>query len=151
MDFGTIDIRLGESDDTSRLSNLMKLATPNVVLVKKERWNNLRARSDAKPLIDALTKQVMAHSIQLRLLEQSALNLTFRSLGCETKADISAFLAQIFPDLIWKLPPERKIWEPEHSRQAIFDAIALGIAFWQNVTNLIETPEEQSEILEEFI
>jgi hypothetical protein len=150
LDFGTLDIRLGENEEGgSRLSDLVKLAAPKVVLVKKERWKNLMARSDAKPLIDALMNQVTAHSIQIRFLEQSALDSTFQNLGCKTKADISASLARIFPELIWKLPPERKIWQPEHSRQTVFDAIALGMAFWQNETNSIEAPEEQPEILKE--
>jgi hypothetical protein len=152
LDFGTLDIRLGEGQDgRSRLSELMKLAAAKVVLVKRERWNDLMTRPDAKPLIDALTNQATAHSIQIRFLEQSALDSTFRNLGCETKADISASLARIFPELIWKLPPERRIWEPEHSRQTVFDAIALGKAFWQNESNSIETPKEQSEILEDCI
>jgi hypothetical protein len=152
LEFGTIDIRLGEGKDSkSRLSDLIKLAAAKVVLVKKERWKNLMTRADAKPLIDALTNQATAHSIRIRFLEQSALNSTFRNLGCETKADISTSLARIFPELIWKLPPKRRIWEPEHSRQTVFDAIALGMAFWQNETNSLETPEKQTEILEEFM
>lgn len=147
LDFGTLNIRLRESEDgRSRLSDLMKLAAAKVVLVKKERWKDLITRTDAKPLIDALTNQATAHSIQIRFLEQSALNSTFRNLGCETKADISASLARIFPELVWKLPPERRIWEPEHSRQTIFDAIALGVAFWQNESNSIETSKEQPDL-----
>lgn len=152
LDFGTLDIRLGENEHgRSRLSDLIKLALPKVVLVKKERWENLVDRSKAKPLIDALTNQATAHSLEIRFLEQSALNATFQNLGCKTKADISTLLARIFPELIWKLPPERRIWEPEHSRQTVFDAIALGMAFWQNESNSIKTPEERPEILEESI
>ena len=150
LDFGTLDIRLEESENgRSRLADLMKLAAPKVIVVKKERWNNLIVRSEAKPLVDALTSQGTAHSVQIRLLEQTSLNSTFRNLGCKTKADISASLARIYPELIWKLPPERRIWQPEHSRQTVFDAIALGMAFWQNETNSIEKLEEQPEIPEE--
>jgi hypothetical protein len=149
LDFGTIDLRLKESENGgSRFSDLIKLAAPKVVLVKRERWENLADRSEAKPLIDALTNQAAAHLIEIRFLEQSALNSTFQNFGCKTKADISTSLARIFPELIWKLPPERRIWQPEHSRQTVFDAIALGMAFWQNETKTIEALKEQPELLE---
>jgi len=40
-------------------------------------------------------------------------------------------LADAFPELLPRLPTKRKIWESEHPRMAMFDAIALGFASWQ--------------------
>jgi hypothetical protein len=37
----------------------------------------------------------------------------------------------MFPELLWKLPPKRRIWESEHPIMAMFDAVALGFAYWQ--------------------
>ena len=40
-------------------------------------------------------------------------------------------VARMFPELLWKLPPKRKIWESEHPIMTMFDAIAMGFAYWQ--------------------
>jgi hypothetical protein len=152
LDFGTLDIRSEENaGGRTRLSDLMKSAAPSVVLVKKERWINLAASSDARPMMEALRNRATALSIEFRFLEQNVFNSTFRGLGCETKAEISSSLARIFPELIWMLPPDRRIWQPEHSRQTVFDAISLGLAFWQNETSSIEIPREQLGNLEDSL
>jgi hypothetical protein len=144
LDFGTI--HLGQlRNGGSKFSDLLKLSLPSTIVVKQERWRNLMARSDSSILIEALTAQAKAHSTKIRLLEQNTLESIF---GRGTKAEISASLALIFPELAWELPPKRRIWEPEHSRQTVFDAIALGLAFLQSEMNMIEAPAEPPEIEE---
>jgi hypothetical protein len=82
-----------------------------------------------------LTQESRARSIEVRVLELTNFNATVRNLGCETKAEISTVLARIFPELVWQLPPARKAWQSEHPRQTVFDAIGLGLAYWQHETN----------------
>jgi hypothetical protein len=36
-------------------------------------------------------------------------------------------LAEQFPELLSKLPAARKLWESEHERMSIFDALALAV------------------------
>jgi hypothetical protein len=147
LDFGTIHLGQAENGG-SKFSDLLKLSLPSAIVMKKERWNNFMASSASRPLIETLTIQANAHSTKIQLLEQKTLDSIF---GCGTKAEISASLALIFPELVWKLPPKRRIWEPEHSRQTVFDAIALGLAFWQSEMNVIEAQAEPPEIEEESI
>ncbi len=150
LDFGTVVIPSGRYEKAgSRFSDLMKLSLPSAIVVKKERWEDLMARSDQKPPIGALTNESEAHLLRIRLLEHGALISTFRNLGCDTKAQISTMLARIFPELVWQLPPERKVWQSEHPRQRVFDAIALGFAYWQRETAAIADPQVRMEIPEE--
>ncbi len=138
LDYGTIAIPSGGAESVgSRLSDLLQLARPMVVVVKRERWEKMIARSRAESLIKAITSESESRRIQIRLLEQNAVSSTFRNLGCETKAENSAALASIFPELVWQLPPDRKVWESEHPRQSVFDAISLGLAYWQHETSTI--------------
>jgi hypothetical protein len=67
------------------------------------------------------------------------------NLGCSTKVEISTALARVFPELVWRLPPERKAWESEHPRQTVFDAIALGLAYWQHETNNVLDSQDRAE------
>jgi 23S rRNA G2069 N7-methylase RlmK/C1962 C5-methylase RlmI len=50
----------------------------------------------------------------------------FKSYQPKTKHDIAIVLADMLPQLKRRLPPKRKIWLPQDSRQALFDAAALG-------------------------
>ncbi len=46
------------------------------------------------------------------------------------KHEIASALAQRFPVLASKLPPKRKCWQSEDYRMSIFDAAALGTAYF---------------------
>ena len=69
--------------------------------------------------------------IPVHLIKGAEVKAVFRVFRAKSKHDIASMLAQMFPELLWKLPPKRKIWESEHFRMVMFDAIALGFAYWQ--------------------
>jgi hypothetical protein len=121
------------------------MSLPSIIVVRKERWDNMRFDPNSKQSIDGLIHESEARGIQIRMLELSAVNMAFRNLGCETKAEVSAVLARIFPELVWQLPPERKVWESEHPRQSAFDAIALGLAYWQHETSTVGDSQGEAE------
>jgi hypothetical protein len=146
LDHGTTVVPFeGAGSSTSKFSDLLKISMPSVIIVKKERWEDMVAHPQAKRLTEKLTREANAREIEIRLLEQNALRATFRNLNCETKAEISAALSRFFPNLAWQLPPPRKIWDSEHPRQSVFDAIALGFAYWQWVTSSTVNLEEETE------
>jgi len=136
LDFGTLALP-GKDDNESkaRLLGFLRLADPTMAVVKKERWESLEADPGIKPFAELIRRHFDSKDALIRLLAQDAVNTTFGNLGCTTKAEISAALARIFPELVWQLPPERKPWQSEHPRQSVFDAIALGLAYWQNETS----------------
>jgi len=46
------------------------------------------------------------------------------------KYEVASALALQFPDLASRLPPRRKCWQSEDYRMGIFDAAALGVAYF---------------------
>jgi hypothetical protein len=48
------------------------------------------------------------------------------------------------PDLAWRLPRPRKPWESEPRRMSVFDAAAIGLAYWQHETSLAPTPRART-------
>jgi len=46
-----------------------------------------------------------------------------------TKHAIASLLAGWYPDLFWKLPRKRRIWQSESYNMAVFDAAATGVAY----------------------
>lgn len=54
----------------------------------------------------------------------------FASVGAKTKYEIAQAIATQIPCFMHRLPPVRKIWMSEDSRQSLFDAAALGIVHY---------------------
>lgn len=150
LDYGTFATPSGQLEKTigNRLVDIQKLALPDVVVVKKERWEKLIALPQETSFIETLNGDSETSPTPIRLLGQGALDSTYGNLGCETKAEVSGALAKIFPELVWQLPPRRKMWESEHPRQTVFDAIALGFAYWQNETTAIESSNGELKVWE---
>ena len=152
LDYGTVAFPSGQDEMAgNRLSEILKLSLPNIIVVKKERWATMMAHPRTEPLIETLNLESERRRIQIRLLEQGRISSTFRDLGCETRAENAAVLARIFPELVWQLPPKRKPWQAEHPRQTVFDAIALGLAYWQHETSAAANSKVELEIQEDAI
>lgn len=152
LDFGTIAFPARRVEYARyRFLDLLRLSLPAVIVVKRERWDTIAAHRQAESLVVVLAEESESRRIQIRLLAQDAVISTFRNLGCETKAEISSALARIFPELVWQLPPEEKAWKSEHPRQSAFDAIALGLAYWQQETRAVTDSLSQMRIQEEDI
>lgn len=54
----------------------------------------------------------------------------FVSVGATTKMEIAKAISIQIPDFTHRLPPTRKVWMSEDTRQSLFDAAALGIAHY---------------------
>jgi len=129
-----------------RLAALLRISSPSAIVVKTERWESARTSTSpgARFLMDAITREASARSIPICLIAEDELKSTFVNLQCVTKYEIAAVLTRIFPELLWKLPPKRQIWQSEHPRMTMFDAIALGLAYWQHSSTRPPPPSEWS-------
>ena len=126
---------VGEEEATiasRRLAALLRLFSPSVIVLKKERWERVQGNLRLRPLAEAVARVASEHSVPIHLVGQDDIRTTFHNLGCETREEIAVALARIFPELVWRLPPKRRAWEAEHHRMILFDAIALGVAYWQH-------------------
>lgn len=144
LDFGTTATPAAYTEDATKgLSGQLKLWLPQIIVVREDRWNDCEMHQEMKSWAGILRTAARSGSFQIHLISQAAIRESFRNLRCRTKAEISTALARIFPELIWYLPPERKLWESEHPRQTVFDAIALGLAYWQHeASSVLPEPEE---------
>jgi hypothetical protein len=65
----------------------------------------------------------------------------FGIFRARTKQETAEALAAIFPELLWKLPPRRKSWQPEPHIPIVFDAVAAGFAYWQKYGSAVPPPQ----------
>jgi len=109
---------------------LMAQYQPNL-LVLQDVWAKGSRRA---PRIRDLTKLIVAlakrQKLKVVLLSRTQVLSAFSPDGQVTKEAIAEIIAKRFPDELGAdLPPKRELWMSEDPRMAIFDAIALILAF----------------------
>lgn len=115
-----------------RLSSLLKLHSPSVMVLNQERWDLGQTNQHMRALVEMTKSEAIVHSVQIRLLRDAKVRESFRHMDCETRSEIAEALARIFPELASHVPPKRRAWQAEHPRMIVFDAIALGLAHWHH-------------------
>jgi hypothetical protein len=83
-----------------------------------------------RQLIERIITLASERGIPARRISRTRLHRTFAAAGACTKYKIALAVAGRFPEVAWRLPPIRKPWMSEDARMAIFDAIALALAFY---------------------
>jgi hypothetical protein len=79
-------------------------------------------------------------SIEIIGVSRDELRAKFLSDGRRNKNDLALAVARIFPELAWRLPPERKLWAKEDSRMALFDAVAGALALQRRMVDYSSEP-----------
>lgn len=127
-----------------RIGKLLDGFAPDLILLKQERWERGHADVHLIHPLTALQDEAQRHTIPVRLIRDQAIRNAFSVFGCKTKYDIATTLASVYPELLRSVPPPRKPWNSEHPRMAVFDAIALGAAYWYQEGNHLVVDRERT-------
>ena len=68
--------------------------------------------------------------IDVQQVSKTAIRDTFSCVGAVTKHEIAHAIAMQIPAFAAKMPPVRKPWMSQDSRQSLFDAVALALAYY---------------------
>lgn len=129
IDWGVKEVRRDKQRLTLRkVGELIERYHPGVFVVEDFSHSASRRRARARSLIEALGKVARDLNLGVHRVSPATIRATL-SEETATKHDIAVLLAQRFPELARCLPPQRKPWMSEHHAQAVFDAMALAIAF----------------------
>ncbi|MGD0904705.1 MAG: hypothetical protein ABR924_17350 [Terracidiphilus sp.] len=135
VDWGMVFYPLNSSTQraaaSKRVASLLTLFAPSEVVLGKARLLNTRKGSGVRPILRSIKHEALSRLIPVRFMKEIELKEVFGLFHVNSKHEVASMLAQVFPELLWKLPPKRRIWESERPRMALFDAIALGFAYWQ--------------------
>jgi GTPase len=137
LDWGASAIAPGSADSVAiatvrkRIAFLLKIGLPTVVVVKQPRRNSRNDASTRASIVKAILREAAACQIPVRFIDREEIQQAFRIFRGSTKDEIAATLVDIFPELLARLPPPRKVWQTEHHAMIVFDAIATGFAYWQ--------------------
>jgi hypothetical protein len=83
-------------------------------------------------MLATIERQARSRRIPVRRISRREVNRAF--VGFErNKYEVASALTQQFPDLASRLPPRRNCWQSEDYRMGIFDAAALGVAYFVRI------------------
>jgi hypothetical protein len=112
-----------------RIAPVLTLFAPSVVIL--EAGSSRKAEEPRREVISkAIQAEVLRRSIGLVFVRKDEIRGALGKGKPITKQKIAAHIVLLFPELTWKLPQERKPWQSEHHNMAVFDAIALALAYW---------------------
>jgi hypothetical protein len=109
-----------------KLLVLLDEFTPSAIVIRER-----EAKRSAKKtkMLATIERLALSRKIPIRFISRRDVNRAF--IGFETnKYEVATVLAKQFPTLASRLPPKRKIWQSEDYRMGIFDAAALGVAYF---------------------
>jgi hypothetical protein len=136
LDWGIRSFRRGVNavkiPAAKKLLALVDEFTPSAVVIRKpERRRN-------RKMLKMIESQACSRNIPVRFISRGDANRAF--VGFESnKYEVASVLARQFPALASRLPPKRKFYESEDYRMGIFDAAAVGVAYFVRRKKRIRT------------
>jgi hypothetical protein len=131
VDWGATDIRKDKERVVLRkIGQLIGLFQPMVLVVEDCAHARSRRNSRVRRLTETILVAAKEFGLEGHALSLAAVYRMFATSGAGTKYEIASALVRAFPELMVRLPPKRKPWQSEDSRMSIFDAVALGLAYF---------------------
>jgi hypothetical protein len=143
LDFGRRILRMTSAQDNAllvrkKIGRLITFFVPTVIVVKHTSGCNDRELLKRKNTIAVIKHEAELRSVELVRLKRRDIYQVFEQSGKTSKYKIAGLIAEMFPEVEWKLPPNRKNWQPEHHNMAIFDAISVGLAYFALFDRVLE-------------
>jgi len=121
------------------LLRLHSFLMPSVILVRKAAARDEKDRREIRSAYRMLRTFGKRVVISVHSVNEPSRRRFFFSEGKLNKHDIARMVSDRFPELSWRLPPKRKPWQSEPTRQSIFDAASLGVFYFAQQANGRET------------
>jgi len=113
-----------------RFLSILRLHAPEVVVVRRPHNIN-----DTSALIEYIKLESCRLSIPFILITPDEIKEAFAIFRVRSNADRAEVLTRIFPELLIRLPPRRRVWQSEAHSMIVFGAVTAGFAFWQRKRN----------------
>lgn len=112
------------------VGDLIDTYQPDAIALEDFASKGSRRCGRVQRLIRDVQKLAAKRKVRARSISRSEIKTAFSEDGAVTKHQIATAIARRFPELAPRLPPVRKPWMPEDYRMPIFDAGAMGVAFF---------------------
>ena len=130
LDWGVRSFRKGANavrvPATEKLGSLFDEFAPAVIVLNKRVAHRTRRHAG---LIGSIVRQAEQRGIPTRFFSRRAVNNAFAGHD-RNRHEVASVLATEFPELAARLPRKRRCQDNEDYRMSMFDAVALGVAYF---------------------
>ena len=136
FDWGTKDVREVPKNPhiVECVARLIDRYRPVVLVMEDYEDRRCRRALRIKKLGRSLVALALASDVDVKLYGRDAIRGCFAATGAQTKFEIAQVVVTHIPAFKHRLPPLRKIWMSEDPRQSLFDAAALGLTYYSQVS-----------------
>jgi hypothetical protein len=107
-----------------QLDRVLLTYPPSMAIISSSAGVNPKKRTLRRKLKAA----AVSRGIELAEARPAVIRRYFSRFNAGTRYEIAQVVAEMFPELAWKLPPKRRAWQHEAARMSIFDAAAVVVA-----------------------
>jgi hypothetical protein len=126
LDWGIVHKTHLQSTVGRRLAGLYRLFKPVTILVS----HNQRHNSICMRTIQMVRNSAQEVNISVVFISRKSVLVHFDQSKRINKYSRAKIIADQFPELLSRLPHERKSWQSEPTKVLIFDAAAIGVAYF---------------------
>ena len=136
FDWGLKEIRAPEKNEQTLAGTraLIDKYRPARIVIENYTEQSSRRSERIKELYAQIERLAEGKQVKVWHISRKMLLECFADSGAETKYTIAQEVARKIPALAHRLPPKRQIWMSESPLQALFDALALGMAFYEPIS-----------------
>jgi hypothetical protein len=124
-----------------RVLAVFQRCTPTVVVVDRPRRMRTNLEETGGPVFKSVLHEAERLRVPVHVLNREEIRAAFSIFRARSKEQIALALAGIFPELTHRLPLKRKKWQPERRGMIVFDAVAVGLAYWLRQDDACAPPE----------
>lgn len=136
VDWGMVELR-GKGRNRGclrRVAALLGRWQPNTLVLQDMSPSGTLRASRIRRINQAIALLAEAQDIGVMAYSREQVREGFAAEGFPTKQRIAEAIAKRIPMFERLLPPPRKLWDSEHPRMGIFDAVALVLTFYRGST-----------------
>jgi hypothetical protein len=112
-------------------AKLLAIFTPSAIALRIARRKRTPDSPGVQPILRGIRRAASIHNVPIHTFSRRDIRKVFSAQRARTKHEIAASSTVKFPELLSRLPPEREIYESEPSVFTVFDAVALGVTYWE--------------------
>lgn len=133
LDLGTRGFKNLKQKNThglQKIAELIEMYGPDVVVLEDYRGEGSRRCARIERLIRDIGELAGGKHIRVCSYSRSLIRQCFTEFNAWTKQEIAEAIGETFPELKSLVPRPLKIWEKEHPRMSMFDALSLGFTYF---------------------
>jgi hypothetical protein len=119
-----------ESTIAARVGLIFGQYNPSILVLRRRTDQKAQRSKNLDLVLTEIVKCAGGRGIPVHWMNTSSVHALFAPHGYKTRFEIASAITEIFEELVWKLPRKRKAWQNDKPNMLIFDATAVGLAYF---------------------